>query len=987
MIQKITFLTLLAAAACLVGRVPRANAQTYENAHLSSIVLAGNGTDLSHTLTLQAPSIGSSFTLKLPTSNSLGILSNDGSGNLSWLSLGLGNLPLGSANQFLVTNSLGLLVSWQGLNISSHLSGNGVGTALDIATTYPGQTSITTLGTITSGTWNGSTVTVGHGGTGATSLTSGDLLVGNGTSAISSGPAWNSGTSTLTGNITGNAATATSATSATTTANFSGSLAGDITGTQSATTINNSSAAGGHIISALTASAGTLTNNTSGNAATATSATNFSGSLTGDVSGTQSLTSVVKMRGNAIPADAAGALTNNGAGTLSWAPIFSNPMTSAGDMIYGGSSGAPTRLAGIATANHVLLSGATAAPSWSTATYPVTTTVNQLLYSSANNGITGLATSNSGVLVTSATGVPSISATLPSVGIGVAPTSNMLAVGGNIELTNATNTKITTSSSDLVLEQTSDVYGTTRLHIQNRNGSNCALFEQAGSVNLADFGFEPGATGVQSNLRLEDRNSFIRNTANDGVGEFQFYMNTTGAGGGSPTYNFSTGEAATTIEVGNVGIGMVNPSQKLQLNNGNLYLSNTGSADQLQFQGTASGITTLQAGAQGSSNINYTLPTSAPASNGYVLSATTGGAMSWVANGSGGMSNPMTAAGDMIYSSSGSTPARLGIGTTDNFLGSNGTTPAWTNQLSLAGIGATSTDGLILVNTSNASSGTASQYSPRIRLSGAAYRSGSSSGSQQHSWIIENQPVTASGTNTTANLVLSDSGVGATGYTVDALFTSGGGLTLGTASNETGSLTLNNAFGTATSFTPSASASGASYTLPPGLPSTSGYVLSSTTGGVMSWVSNGSSSVGPVSKAKTGTTSNSSSSSYVTDGDMAGIALSASSTYTVSGAFYVGASSSSADAKIEFNYSGSLTTMDIYSNPINATTVGSVVAWTGSGSSQTVTISSSSNKTWVLYSGVIQTSSAGNLSVAFERSGSSGTITMEPGSNITLTQN
>jgi len=51
---------------------------------------------------------------------------------------------------------------------------------------------------------------------------------------------------------------------------------------------------------------------------------------------------------------------------------------------------------------------------YSTATYPATTTINQLLFSSAANTIIGLATSNSQVLQTSAGGVPSFSATLPN---------------------------------------------------------------------------------------------------------------------------------------------------------------------------------------------------------------------------------------------------------------------------------------------------------------------------------------------------------------------------------------------------------------------------------------------------------------------------------------------------------------------------------------------------------------------------------------------
>ena len=48
--------------------------------------------------------------------------------------------------------------------------------AIDIASTYIGQASITTLGTITTGTWNGNTITEAHGGTNQTSYSRGDIL-------------------------------------------------------------------------------------------------------------------------------------------------------------------------------------------------------------------------------------------------------------------------------------------------------------------------------------------------------------------------------------------------------------------------------------------------------------------------------------------------------------------------------------------------------------------------------------------------------------------------------------------------------------------------------------------------------------------------------------------------------------------------------------------------------------------------------------------
>lgn len=57
------------------------------------------------------------------------------------------------------------------------------------------------------------------------------------------------------------------------------------------------------------------------------------------------------------------------------------------------------------------------------------TTINQILYSSANNVIAGLATANNGVLVTSAGGVPSIGSTLPN-----AVQDNITRLANNVQV-------------------------------------------------------------------------------------------------------------------------------------------------------------------------------------------------------------------------------------------------------------------------------------------------------------------------------------------------------------------------------------------------------------------------------------------------------------------------------------------------------------------------------------------------------------------------
>ena len=52
--------------------------------------------------------------------------------------------------------------------------------ALQIKTTYPGQASITTLGTITTGVWNGTAIAATSGGTGLTSYSTGDIIRASG---------------------------------------------------------------------------------------------------------------------------------------------------------------------------------------------------------------------------------------------------------------------------------------------------------------------------------------------------------------------------------------------------------------------------------------------------------------------------------------------------------------------------------------------------------------------------------------------------------------------------------------------------------------------------------------------------------------------------------------------------------------------------------------------------------------------------------------
>lgn len=68
------------------------------------------------------------------------------------------------------------------VNNGAGVSGNPT---VDISSNYVGQSSITTVGTVTSGTWNGTAISATNGGTGQTSYTTGDILFASSATALS----------------------------------------------------------------------------------------------------------------------------------------------------------------------------------------------------------------------------------------------------------------------------------------------------------------------------------------------------------------------------------------------------------------------------------------------------------------------------------------------------------------------------------------------------------------------------------------------------------------------------------------------------------------------------------------------------------------------------------------------------------------------------------------------------------------------------------
>ncbi len=297
---------------------------------------------------------------------------------------------LGSANQILTSNGPNALPTWQdagaGSGTVTSISGSGGTTGLTLT-----GGAITTSGTLTLG----GTLVVANGGTGVTSTSANTIFAGP-ASGLASAPAFRALVSAdIPNNAANTSGNATTATSALTAGTFSGSLVGDVTGTQPATVVSavgGSTAANVHsaelaanaATNASTGStivkrdasgnfiAGTITANLTGNA------TNVTGTVLGANGGTGIVNSgkTITLGGNLVTSGAFALTLTTTAATSVTLPtsgtLMTSPMTTLGDMIYGGASGVPMQLSGNTSAStkkfltSTAASGVATAPAWGT---------------------------------------------------------------------------------------------------------------------------------------------------------------------------------------------------------------------------------------------------------------------------------------------------------------------------------------------------------------------------------------------------------------------------------------------------------------------------------------------------------------------------------------------------------------------------------------------------------------------------------------------
>ena len=345
------------------------------------------------------------------------------------------------------------------------------------------------------------------------------------------------------------------------------------------------------------------------------------------------------------PAGAVGAAGTNGATWLNGSSAPTGGQGALNDFYISSSNGTYYKKTGASTwTNQGSLKGATGATGSAGATGPTG--------AAGSIGATGPTGAAGSAGATGPTGVAGAAGATGATGPTGPAGTNGWGLTGNSGTTAGTNFIGTTDSKDLVFKTN----GTEKMRIQSNGlvGIGCSTVPSNKWIvasNVASPTFNSAGNGFGACF-TGGGGFYVKNNTDGVEGKYESWDGKIHLGVASASYaplvfyiEGSTEAARLDID-GYFGIGTSDPTQKIEVLDGNVLISNTGTAGQLRLQepaGSGSNYTGFRAQAQ-SANIVYTLP-AADGSNGQVLTTNGSGTLSWsTASGGGSYINNSTSA-------------------------------------------------------------------------------------------------------------------------------------------------------------------------------------------------------------------------------------------------------------------------------------------------------------------------------------------------------
>ena len=221
-----------------------------------------------------------------------------------------------------------------------------------------------------------------------------------------------------------------------------------------------------------------------------------------------------------------------------------SPLTTKGDLI--GFSTQNVRLAvGMSDGQILQVSSAAATGlAWSTATYPVTTTANQILYSSATNTVTGLSSAVGGVLVTDASSVPSFLANPGVSGKVLQSVNGAISAWSTPTYPSASGT----SGKFIISDGTNNVYSTSTIPTSAGSTAGKIIVSDGTNYVLSTPTF-PNASATSRKIIVSDGTNWIAST--------ETYA-TPGTSGNVMTSNGTNWVSSPATGSGTVNTGLIN---------------------------------------------------------------------------------------------------------------------------------------------------------------------------------------------------------------------------------------------------------------------------------------------------------------------------------------------------------------------------------------------------------------------------------------------